>query len=284
MIAARVWSRDNEDQREKYRRAQTSLSKSLLECTESRFRPGRRSPEATFSRRYLPGILLSVLAAGAIMLGSLPASAQDLPPLRDDRQNLEDMLKALSTQLVPPSKPTLGTDPFGAIAPDIAGLERLAQFGLVKVPEDASALLSFLHLVLVTRLQELGVEDEVQVQPLAPTARFTSCDVLGLAVLFDARKTVHDGHAVVAVVVNIDLWQLIPESEHGTPSSTCAADKGALSDAGLADVFLVEPDERDKTLALAKEALLSIVDRFILYRLVLTNSTARERVRSWARK
>ena len=218
------------------------------------------------------------------MLGALPTPAQDLPPLRNDIQNLKSLLEALSAEPSYPPTSTLGANSFRAIAPHVSGLPRLAQFGLVKVAEDAPTLSDFLLQTLTARLRELDIEGEVQAQPSAHLERGVDCNVLSLTVSFDARKIVLDGRPMVAVVANINFSQLVPEPEPSGTLSTCSADNRALFDAGLADVFLVEPAQREKTVALAKDALLSIVDHFVLYRLVLTNSTARERVRSWVRQ
>lgn len=143
---------------EKYCRAQRSLSRTLRECAaaESGFHVGRHSLEKAFGGRYLQGILLIILFAGAIMLGSLPASAQALPPLRDDQRNLKNMPWGFQPDVRYPEYYSLRADPFGAIAPHISGLENLGQFGLVKIPEDASALSDFLQLALVIRLRRVG--------------------------------------------------------------------------------------------------------------------------------
>ena len=120
-------------------------------------------------------------------------------------------------------------------------------------------------------------------RPLAQFERgFDDCDVLGVAVHFRARKTVHDGHPVVAVVVNTLLWQLVPGPGLGNAPSACSAYKGpSLTDLDEVYVFLVDLNERDEALARSKQALLSIVDRAILRRLIGTNATALRRVKSW---
>lgn len=219
-----------------------------------------------------------------MMLQTVPSFADDLPPLRADTDSLRNLVFSLQLDERPPPYPTLRTDaPFGTISPYIRGLESLTQFGLVKTPEDSSALMDYLQLSLGARLQELGIADEIQVRPLAQSARgFDDCDVLGVAVHFRARETVHDGRPVVAVVVNTLLWQLVPESGLGNAHSTCSAYKGpSLTDLDDVYVFLVDLNERDEALARAKEALLSIVDRAILRRLIGTNATAIRRVKSW---
>ena len=233
--------------------------------------------------RCLRGILMIILLAGAIMSGSLPAFAQDLPLLRDDQQNLKNMPWGFRPDVRYPEYYALRADPFGIIAAHISGLENLVQFGLVKIPEDASALSDFFQLALSTRLHELGIEDEIQVQAQEPLSRLTDCGILGVAMRFDARKTVHDGRPVIIVLVSTVLWQLVPESEVGKSASRCSG-RPPLSEPGPTDVFLVEPSEREGTLTLSRKALLTIVDHAILYRLVLTNPTARERVRSWVVK
>lgn len=274
---------------EKYCRAQRSLSTTPRECAgaEGGFHVGRRNLERTFGRGYLRGILLMILFTGAIMLGSLPASAQDLPPLRDDLQNLKNMPWGPQRDFSFPPYATLGADPFEVIAPYLDGLQSLAQLGLVQIPEDATALSDFLNLALRARLQELGIENEIQVRPLAPPLSpnvedLADCSTLGMAVTFATRDAVHDGRSVVVVVARTVLWQLRPQSGLGRSSSTCSSNKA--TEPGPVEVFLVEPGERETTLALAKDALLSIIDHAILYRLVLTNSGARERVKSWVIK
>ena len=219
-----------------------------------------------------------------MMLQTLPSMADDLPPLRADTDNLKSLVFSQLHDRLPPPYPTLQTNaPFGTISPYIAGLESLSQFGLIKTPEDSSALLDYLQLSLEARLQELGIADEIQVRPLAHFARgFDDCDVLGVAVHFRTRETVHDGRPVVAVVVNTLLWQLVPKSGPGNTPSTCSAYEGpSLTDLDDVHVFLVDLNERDEALARAKEALLSIVDGAILYRLIGTNATAIRRVKSW---
>jgi hypothetical protein len=242
----------------------------------------RHDLEGAFGRKCLSGILLIILIAGAIMLRSLPASSQDLPPLRDDQRNLKNMPWGFQPHVRHPEYYALRADPFGAIAPHISGLETLDQFGLVRIPEDASALSDFLQLALATRLRELGIEHEVQVRPQDPFARLADCGILGMAVRFDARKAVHDSRPVVIVVVSTVLWQLTPEPGLSKSASQCSG-RPPLTEPGPTDVFVVEPNESEKTLALSREVLLSIVDHAILYQLVLTNPAARERVRSWVR-
>lgn len=127
------------------------------------------------------------------------------------------------------------------------------------------------------------MEDEVQVRPQDPFARLGDCGILGMAVRFDARKTVHDGHPLVIVLVSTVLWQLTPDPRFSKPVSQCSG-RPPQTEPGATDVFLVEPNEREKTLALSRDVLLSIVDHAILYQLVLTNSKARERVESWVVK
>jgi len=219
-----------------------------------------------------------------MMIQESPSFADDLPPLRADTDNLRNLVFSQQFDRWPPPYPTLRTDaPFGTISPYIRGLESLAQFGLVKTPEDSSALLDYLQLSLGARLRELGIADEIQVRPLAQFARgFDDCDILGVAVQFRARETVHDGHPVVAVVVNTLLWQLLPEPGPSNAVATCSAAKGlSLTDLDEVYVFLVDLNQRDEALARAKEALLSIVDRALLRRLIATNATAARRVKSW---
>ena len=164
------------------------------------------------------------------MLQTLPSMADDLPPLRADTDNLKSLVFSQLHDRLPPPYPTLQTNaPFGTISPYIAGLESLSQFGLIKTPEDSSALLDYLQLSLEARLQELGIADEIQVRPLAHFARgFDDCDVLGVAVHFRARETVHDGRPVVAVVVNTLLWSWCLSQGLATPPQPARPTKGRL--------------------------------------------------------
>jgi hypothetical protein len=219
-----------------------------------------------------------------MMLQTVPSLADGLPPLRADTDNLRSLVFSQLHDRWPPPHPTLRTDaPFGTISPYITGLESFIQFGLIETPEDSAALSEYLQLSLGARLQELGIADEIQVRPLAQFEKgLDDCDVLGVAVHFRARETVHDGRPVVAVVVNTLLWQLVPEPGLSNAFSTCSAYKGpSLTDLDEVYVFLVDLNERDEALARAKEALLSIVDGAILRRLIGTNATAIRRVKSW---
>ena len=232
-------------------------------------------------RRAFPGLLFAIV----MLLQHSPSFADSLPPLQANKAHLKSLLYDRLADIALPPYPVLRPDaPFDTISPYVAGLENLAQFGLVTIPDDGSAVLDFLELSLTTRLRELGILGKVRVRPLTPFAEgFDDCGTLGMAVFFGARETTHDGRPVMAVMITTFLWQLVPEPGSSKYFSTCSADKGpSLTAPGVANVFLVEPGDREKTLALAKEALLSIVDQAILSRLIETNATAMQRVKSWA--
>ena len=214
-----------------------------------------------------------------------PSFADSLPPLHANKTHLRSLLYDRLADVGLPPYPVLRSDaPFDTISPYVVGLESLAQFGLVTIPDDGPAVLDFLELALTTRLRELGILGKVRVRPLVPFAEgFDDCGTLGMAIFFGARETTHDGRPVVAVMVTTFLWQLAPDPGASSHFSTCSAKKGpSLTAPGMGTVFLVEPGDREKTFALAKDALLSIVDRAILSRLIETNPTAMQRVQSWA--
>ncbi len=244
-----------------------------------------RSLSVRFNWHRLRRVLLSLLLAAVMMLQDSPLLADSLPPLRADQNNLRGLLSDRLADVRLPPYPVIRPDaPFSAISPYVTGVESLAQVGLAKIPEDATALLDFLQLSLEARLRELGIRNDYQVRPLGPFAEgFDDCNVLGMAIFFGAREIAYDGgRPVVAVTVNTLLWRLVPEPGPSEPSSACSAKEGpSLTNLAATQVFIVERGEREKALALAKDALLSIVDRPILRRLIETNPTALRRVKSW---
>jgi hypothetical protein len=220
----------------------------------------------------------------AVGASALAASAEELPPLRENKQKLDALFSNLQISHVRPNFPTAPSDiSFKAISIDVGGLAELAQFGLIDQSADSPALSNFVRSAVEARLQELGISEQIKIQmrPEPPRQRTADCDVLRVMFFFRASEIEFDGQKVVAVVINLLSWQgaVMPQS-NGT--SECLGDR-APPWTGIdgTHAFLPRFHDRDDALAKSKQALLSLIDGPILFRIVATNATARRSVMSW---
>lgn len=229
---------------------------------------------------------VALLAVGA-MSHPLTTFAQELPPLRENKKNLNNIMSFLRAdaeiRYIGP-----GLDlrtPFNSIVVAVTQPVGPAQRDLMDVSTDTQALTDYFAKVIETRLAELGVSDEIALHMTTtelqkPTA---GCGELRMLLGFLADEVELDGRSVVAVTVRIDSWTgaFGPQPDQKTG---CLGEKGPPWRGSDEKIFLVDRGDRETALAKTKQAILSMVDGWFLTRLVFSNDTARSTVGMWLKE
>lgn len=234
-------------------------------------------------RRFLLRGLVAASLAVVVVSQPLTTFAQELPPLRENKQKLNNIVSLLRDDiefrfLAP------GIDirtPFNSIVVAVqqpAGVETL---DLLDV-SDTPVLGDYMAKAIKTRLAELGISNEIAFRMTAielqrPTA---DCGELRMLLSLQANEVELDGRSVFAVTVRIHSWTgafvLQPNRK-----AECLGDDGPPWSGGDLEIFLVDRSDREAALAKTKEAILKFVDGALLARLVFSNDTARRTVVLW---
>jgi hypothetical protein len=243
-------------------------------------------------RRSLTSVLLRRLAAVLILAGAavsctVSAYAQELPPLRENRQKLNNIISALRAdaeiRFITP-----GWDlriPFDSMVVAVLPPVRLANWELMDAVADTQALADYMKTTIETRLAELGVSDEIALhmttaQLQKPTA---DCGELRMLLALQADELELDGRSVLAVTVRIHSWTGAGLSKQNGKAE-CLGDKGPPWSGFDEKMFLVDRGDRDRALAETQKAILTFVDGALLTRLLFSNDTARSTVVLWLKE
>jgi hypothetical protein len=211
--------------------------------------------------------------------------ADELPPIREDKQFLNELLRELRFSYeMHSSYPSLPTDhPFRALSPRVVGLGSLAKLGLIDGKDDELALSTFVRSSIEARIRELGVTDEIEIR--SPSAslhpREIDCDLLRLMFSFQAREVELASGRAVVVVVDLMAWQDASAPQKAAQSVCLDSRYPPWTRHEATKTFVVDLGDRDGALAKSREALISLVDNPILLRIVASNQRALNALKSW---
>jgi hypothetical protein len=226
----------------------------------------------------LIGYFRVIAAVALIAFVAVSANAQELPSLTDNMLNLKGAIDRGGEPIAihPVVLPNLA---FDKIATHLTvNLDWLERFGLV-APGDRPALTEHARYVVAARLDELGASDDIAVAA-APLVPFdVDCDTLGLMFDFQAKELPTEHGPVVAVVVDAVLLQRLTIT-HPDGSKECLRSPVASEIADRA-LLVLERGQREKALAEFQQAILRTVDFAVLRRVLNTNPSAYDRVKSW---
>jgi hypothetical protein len=222
-------------------------------------------------------LLVAVFALGMAATPRVASSDEDIPPLRS-KEKLRTLVWLTSPAVdfePPPISSIPSNRPFKAIgfevrnaAPDIAEFARHA---------------------MEIRLGELGIAGQVHViHPPNPgtagsqPAGVSHCDVLRVTFVFDGAVRDVRGQAVSAAAVDMIATQ--PVSEEGADGEwrcrvVAPVDQWTLQ---VGPRVAVVPESSD-VFKLQRELMLSLIDTQIVRKILLSNRTAEETFRSWAK-
>ncbi len=226
------------------------------------------------------------LVAAVAMSHAVTTFAQELTPLRENKEKLSKIVSAFRVgaeiRFLPP-----GWDlriPFSSLVVAVREPVSMAKRGLMDVPADTQALSAFMKKAIETRLAELGVSEEIALHMITadlqkPTAE---CGELRMLLSLQPVELELDGRSVIAVPIRINSW-----TGAGLPKpngkSECLGDKGPPWSGANESIFLVHRDDRNRALAETKQAILEFVDGALLTRLIFSNATARSTALSLAK-
>jgi hypothetical protein len=226
----------------------------------------------------LIGYFRVIAAAVSVAFMTVGANAQELPPLTDNMLNLRAAIDRGGDPIAihPVVLPNLA---FEQIAPHVVvTFDLLERFGLAAA-SDRVALAEYAQHVVEARLDELGASDDIAVAA-APLVPFdVDCDTLGLMFDFQAKELPTEHGPVVAVVVDAVLLQRLTIT-HPDGSKECLRSPVASEIADRA-LLVLERGQREKALAEFQQAILRTVDFAVLRRVLNTNPSAYDRVKSW---
>jgi hypothetical protein len=232
---------------------------------------------------------LATVALLAVVAMSYPVMtvAQELPPLRENKGKLNNIVSALRAdaeiRFISP-----GWDlriPFSSLVVAVLEPIGMAQRGLMDLPADTQTLSDFMKKAIETRLAELAVSEEIALHMTTtelqkPTA---DCGELRMLLSMQPVEVELDGRSVIAVAVRIASW-----TGAGLPKRNgkgeCLGDKGPPWSGANDSIFLVNRGDRDRALAETKQAILEFVDGALLTRLIFSNATARSTVVLWLKE
>ena len=227
------------------------------------------------------------LVTAVAILHPLSTFAQELLPLREKKEKLNNIVSALRAdaeiRFISP-----GWDlrtPFSSLVVAVREPVGMAKRGLMDVPADTQALSDFMKKAIETRLAELAVSEEIALHMTTtdlqkPTA---DCGELRMLLSLQPVEVELDGRSVIAVAVRIASW-----TGAGLPKRNgkgeCLGDKGPPWSGADESIFLVHGGDRDRALAETKQAILEFVDGALLTRLIFSNATARSTVVLWLKE
>ena len=240
--------------------------------------PAKTTPYKPSRRVPVRRLATIALVAAVAISHAVTTFAQELTPLRENKEKLNNIVSALQAgaeiRFIPP-----GWDlriPFSSLVVAVLEPVSMAQRGLMDVSADTQALSDFMKKAIETRLAELGVSEEITLHMTTtelqkPTA---DCGELRMLLSLQPVEVELDGRSAIAVAVRIASW-----TGAGLPKtngkSECLGDKGPPWSGANESIFLVHRGDRDRALAETKHAILEFVDGALLTRLIFSNATAR---------
>lgn len=222
-----------------------------------------------------------LLVAGMSRMGDV-ATAEELRPLREDKQALSSLLSTFEVAQGPAYYPALSiAAKFKVIRPKVLGVESLARYGLVELPADNATLSDLVRRTIEARLSELGTSTQIRVEPppLDLTDRDIDCDLLRVSFEFHGNES-EPGSRSAIVVVQLIAWQnAIVRQPDGTLE---CLDKrySPVMRLDSTKVFVAKFGDRVTALARSREALISMVDQAILLRIIASNRSALQAVQA----
>lgn len=235
------------------------------------------------SRILVQRFATAVLFAAIAISHPFSTFAQELTPLRESKQKLNNILSFLRAD-AEIKYFTPGSDfraSFNSMIVAIQPPVSPAKWELMDVSADTPALTDFMKKAIETRLAELGVSEEIALHTTTAELQKLTADCGELRMLLTLRdhEVELDERSVIAVDVRLVSWEGAGVSQRNGKTE-CLGDNGPPWIGGGSKIFLVERGDRDRALAETKQAILAFVDDVILFRLIASNASARRTVLS----
>jgi hypothetical protein len=231
-------------------------------------------------------MVYALCLATATMAGVGTSRAEEasdplLTPLRDNQDILQHVVRAVqrlgerqwkSDALPEHSK-------FKVIMPSVTGVALLSRSGIAMEQGDEASLLRFVLAAIKSRVQELGVSDEIAVRypDVWNDEGKENCDQLRPSFEIQSREIeLTQGRAIVVVITMVSM-QGVRELRK---SSECSRyPPRTLRDASR--IFVLESHDRKPALDTIRRELLSMIDYAVVGRIAASNYRALKTIHAW---
>ena len=202
------------------------------------------------------------------------ASDEDIPPLRTKEK--VNSLVWLTSPIVdfelPPISSIPRNHPFKAIGLKVRGAPA------------ADELAKFARRAMQARLEELGVAEQIHVihppnpgTDGQPPAGFSPCDVLRVTFVFNGAPQVTEVQGVIAIAADMLATQQASDCAIINHRSAWALQAGPRA-------AVVPSQDEQATLEHSQKLILRFIDADLVLKVLSSNHTAAETLRSWAKE
>jgi hypothetical protein len=255
----------------------------MLQTHQPSIHPVTRRKQVAARTRAMACALCLVIMTTAGIEASRAEEASDisLAPLRDDQHNLRGIVSAVQLlgemQWKSYALPTYSN--FQIIMPSLTGVGLLSQSGIAIEQGDEAALMRFVLAAIKSRVQELGVSDEIAVRyPDSWSDEGTgNCDQLRVSFEIQSREIeLMQGRATVVVMTMV--------SRQGVRELRGSSDCSRYPPRTLRDasrIFVLEDRDRERALDAIRRELLSMIDGAMVGRIAASNYRALKMIHGW---
>lgn len=208
-----------------------------------------------------------------------------LTPLRDNQAVLQHTISGVQLlgEMQWKSYALPHNNKFQIIMPSVTGVGLLSQSGIDIEQGDEASLLRLVLAAIKSRVQELGVSDDIDVRyPDAWINRGkVNCDELRTNFEIQSREVeLTEGRAIVVVITMVSMQRV----RGAIPDHTSECLDGRFPPRTLRDasrIFVLEDHDRERALNTIRRELLAMIDRSVVLRIAASNHDALKTIHSW---
>lgn len=230
-------------------------------------------------------LMLAVISTNAATHAD--ETTESLPPLRENREALRDVVRGIQRLGEGDGGYDLPlTRRFNILMPAVTGVGTLSQPGIELPLKDQVSLGTFAMDAIRSRIEELELSNDIKVQypgthPMVVNGKW-SCHEMLMEFYVHAREVTLAKGKAMAVVVSLDVTQA---DEVMQPNESMDCIEGRYPARMARDsmrILVIQDPDRERVLSQLRQALLSLIDNSVVFRLVASNDD-KPLIQTWIR-